>query len=202
MSTLVVDLSNVNGPVDWAAIRRAGISAAYLKATEGVTFDDGLYESHRRDAAREGIRTGAYHFARPDRNPAADEADHFAAVVDHVDRRDLRPALDLETPAAGVDLEVWARAWNRRVRELLGVGPLFYSFPAFITALRLTRAIGYGLWLAAFGRDDGDEHPFTVPAPWRRAVLHQFTSRARLAGVPGLVDLSNAPTLRPLLAHP
>lgn len=198
---LLVDLSNVNGPVDWHAIRRAGITGAFLKATEGVSFDDELFHLHRRQAAAVGIRAGAYHFARPDHNGPIAEARHFAKVVGRIGARELRPVLDLETHA-DEDLAAWARQWNHTVRRLLDVGPLFYTYPAFAAGLNLRTPIGYGLWLASYGRDDGREHPYTIPRPWRAAVAHQFTSRARLAGAAGYVDLSSAPRLAPLLAHP
>jgi GH25 family lysozyme M1 (1,4-beta-N-acetylmuramidase) len=186
VSILIIDLSNVNGHVDWRAVKRAGIQAAYLKATEGVTFNDSLYSHHRETAEANGIPTGAYHFARPDRNQALAEAEHFAAIVGHIAEGELRPALDMEQAV-----------------DRLGVGPLFYSYPAFVTAnVHPSKPIGYGLWLAAYDRNDGTEHPYTVPAPWKKAVAHQFTSKARVAGVPGFVDLSHAGSIRPLLAHP
>ncbi len=36
----VVDISNVNGSVDSNRLARCGIQGAYLKLSEGVTFDD------------------------------------------------------------------------------------------------------------------------------------------------------------------
>lgn len=203
---MVVDVSSSNGRVDWRRVRAAGIGACYLKASEGVTFDDRLYLGNRDRATAAGLNVGAYHYARPDLHPSSlAEAEHFCKVVSKLGPTDLRPALDLEVFPPGWEparLEEWAREFTQRVKFLLGTGPLFYSYSAFIARMRLGRPIGYGLWLAAYGRDDGSEHPVDVPAPWRRNVAHQFTSRATVAGIPGLVDLSHAVKLRPLLAHP
>lgn len=203
---LVVDLSNVNGHVDWRRISRAGIKAAFVKASEGVSFDDPMFRAHRESARRAGIHVGAYHFARPDHNRAVDEARHFARIVGKLRVGELKPVLDFETPAHQLTpsrMEQWARDFNHEVKRLLGVVPLFYSYPAFISGMgRMSKPIGSGLWLASYGRNDGREHPFYTPRPWRFSSAHQFTSNARVAGVPGRVDLSRARSLTAILAHP
>ncbi len=197
---LVVDLSNNNASVDFARLARVpGIAGVYLKASEGQTFTDGTFHERRREANAAGLRVGAYHFGRL--RSAGAEARRFVSVVGSLDCRDLRPALDAEV-APGREWVDWTREWNRIVRAELGTGPLFYSYPAWLQELAAPAPLGYGLWLASYGPDDGHEHPYGVPAPWRRAVLHQFTSRAIIAGVHGYCDVSSAPRLGPLLAHP
>jgi lysozyme len=199
VTVLLVDLSNNNPSVDFRRVAAAGVTAVYLKASEGSTFQDHTYRPRAIAARAAGLRVGAYHFAR--QGPVAAEAGNFCAVVAELDRRDLRPALDVET-APGRTWVDWSRAWNRAVQAELGALPIFYTYPAFADALHADKPIGAGLWLASFGRNDGKEHPYSVPAPWRRTVAHQFTSRARVAGVSGECDLSSAGSLRPLLAHP
>lgn len=208
---LIVDLSNNNGAqVDFEKLRRMGhVEGVMLKASEGVSFVDEDYHRFREDAHRAGLRVGAYHYARPDLEPHDPfvEADHFAAIVKGaggLGRRDLRPALDYEqaVPGAGPWLAGWARGWCHRVRKQLGLWPLVYTYPAYAAAMDAKWPIGGGLWLASWGRNDGREYPYVVPAPWRHAYLHQFTSRAWMPGVPGNVDVSAATTVRPLLAHP
>jgi lysozyme len=197
----VLDISNVQGAVDWQRVAAAGdVHAVYAKATEGRSFSDGRFGAYRRDARRHGLHVGAYHFARPDHNHPADEANHFLEVLGGgLHSGELVPALDLEVPAHGVDLVAWAREFNRVVHEHLGVWPLFYSYSSYIVGLRAKKPIGGGLWLAAYSRNDGKEHPFAIPAPWRHVRLHQFTSQARHPGIGGKVDISHGPSLEPLL---
>jgi GH25 family lysozyme M1 (1,4-beta-N-acetylmuramidase) len=207
LSTTIIDVSNVNGPVDWAAVRRAGIEGAFIKATEGLTYNDGLFTTFRNAAAKSGVRIGAYHFARPDNHPfgAESEAEHFCKVVKSLARTDLKPVLDFEKDAPGLtdpQKVAWARTFNRTVKKRLGVIPIFYSYAAFINSLGATTPIGNGLWLAAYGKNDGKEYPVAAPPPWEKVVAHQFTSRGKLAGHAGYVDLSHAASIRPLLAHP
>ena len=98
-------------------------------------------------------------------------------------------------------LTPWSRNWNQAVLAGLGSGPLFYSYPYFIRYVPPRIPIGYGLWLASCGPNDGKRHPYVVPAPWKRAVMHQYTSRGRIGGIYPL-DLNYAAKLEPLLAFP
>jgi len=202
---LIADVSNVNGNVNFKALRNAGVRAVWLKATEGLTFNDRDYVAFRRAANKAGLRVGAYHFARPADHGAVAEAAHFARRIGKPGRTDLRPVLDLETPAPNITeaaLVEWARKFNRTVEADIGVTPVFYSYPAFIEQLHPEKAIGDGLWLASYGRNDGKNYPFKVPAPWKKVVAHQFTSNWHVEGHDGPIDLSYAPKVRAVLAHP
>lgn len=199
---LVVDLSNVNGSVNFKALKEAGVKGVWVKATEGLTFNDGVFQARRADAKKYGLHFGAYHFARPDRNAPEAEADHFVKIVKKIGTTDFKPVLDFETTTNRVNLEKWARAFNGVVTKKLGVIPVFYSYPSFIGDMRLTRTIGNGLWLASYSRNDGVEHPFTIPAPWKHVVAHQFTSNWHVVGHNGPLDASHIVNTNAVLAHP
>src|SRR5215213_4444512 len=61
-----IDVSNHQDRIDWSRGRADGIAFAYVKASEGTTFADPKYAAHVTGAKAARIRTGAYHFARPD----------------------------------------------------------------------------------------------------------------------------------------
>lgn len=208
---LVVDVSNAQGQVDWRQVAAHGVHGALIKATEGHTFTDAYVHANRAGAAAAKIHAGLYHYARPDLNGPEAEADHFAQVVGTLHPFELRPALDMET-AGHVDCAhaaEWARRFSQRLHRHLHVFPIFYSYGPFIDEMRrqatvdgkcqFAEPIGSGLWLAAYGRNDGQDHGVTVPQPWRHWLLHQFTSNGRLPGVRGHVDLSHCRRL-PLVA--
>jgi lysozyme len=185
---LVVDLSNNNaGPIDFRRVRENGIRGVYLKCTEGRTYADRYFSEWRQEAQVAGLRTGAYHFARPDNNSPDAEAEWFLAHLPELTAKDWRPCLDFEVRPADAD---WARAFNQAVHAGIDLLPLLYTYPSFAAELHAEEPIGSGLWLASYSRNDGSEHPFAVPAPWRSTVGHQFTSNARVPGIPGRVDLS------------
>ena len=82
---------------------------------------------------RPGSRSGPYHRAFIGGGSygeliadARAEADVFTANVGSLGRKDLSPALDVETPfdVAGPNaLKKWIRAWVKRVRKRLGASP-------------------------------------------------------------------------------
>lgn len=197
MVNTVVDVSNNNPEVDWKRVKLAGVTGAYIKLTEGVTYNDPLAATHAAGAGRQKIPYGFYHYARPDHNNPDAEVKHIAKLLPKL-RPQLRLALDLEdgVPVAGYGR--WAHQFSQLCKEWLGHYPVFYSYPDYIERLRLQAPVGDGLWLASYGRNDGVEHPYVVPAPWKRAVMHQFSSECKVAGIVGFVDLSHAASLKPL----
>lgn len=198
---LLVDVSEYQGEIDWKTVAKT-FKCAYLKASEGLTWNDPDFEKNRKAANAAGVRIGAYHFADFD-DPDL-EANHFCKVVGKINRRDLKPVLDLEKAVPkGVNAAVWARKFNARVHARLGRDPMLYSYAPYLEELKATRTIGNGLWIAGYGRNDGKEYPVFVPVPWKRYVAHQFTSRGKVHGINGFVDISDAPKgVRGLLAHP
>lgn len=205
---LLVDLSNNNpDPLDFRALKRAGVFGALMKVSEGTGFVDGDWPGRARAARAAGLHVGGYHFARPDGSPLP-QARLFAAHLGTVGRRDLHPALDLETNDGHLtpsQLFQWARGFGDEVHRLTGSRCLWYTYPAFLSQQHWTRTLGNGagLWIAAYGPNDGHDHGLAGfdLSPWSRAVAHQFTSVGRIAGVNGPVDLTHARSRRSMLAH-
>lgn len=201
---LILDVSNNNSEPNWEQLVRQGVTAVFLKASEGTSFHDLTFGARRSAANRAGLHVGAYHFARPDQGSAVEQAATFCNMVGKIGSSDLKPVLDFESASSlsPAQLEAWARAFNQEVKKRLGRVPIFYSYSAYVEMLRPSWPIGNGLWLASYGRNDGSEHPFIVPFPWKKIVAHQFTSNCRITGCEHPVDMSNANSLRPLLAYP
>ena len=59
-----VDVSAHQGVIDWEVLSEQGIEFAFIKATEGATFADERFAYNYAEAARCGLRVGAYHFFR------------------------------------------------------------------------------------------------------------------------------------------
>jgi lysozyme len=211
MPDLVLDLSNNNPNPNFKTLAQSGIKGVMLKVSEGATFTDPVFPDWSRRARAAGLRVGGYHFAQPHGGDALDEARHFASKLGTIERRDFRPALDLEANPGRLsakELEEWARTFNQEVKRLTGVLPMFYASRGWIASMRLEKPIGAALWLAHWSNDG---LPFTPepPPPWKKVPpLHQFTSEANgpsplhPKGISGRVDINQILRLRPLLAHP
>ena len=204
----LVDLSNNNAAaVDFGALRKSGVFGVWHKVSEGTRFADPLWHTRAAAARSAGLRVGGYHFARPAKGTAAAEAEYFARLLGPIHRRDLRPFLDLEvndSKLSPTELHTWARTFLEEFHTRTGVRALTYSSSGYILPQHWgeTFGTGAGLLLADYGPDDGADHGYRVPVPWRRIVAHQYTSRGKAAGVVGNVDRWHAKRRRPLLAHP
>lgn len=124
-----VDISHhQNGPIDYAALKKAGVQWMYHKATEGATLKDGNYNRRRNEARAAHLPFGAYHFARPSGSDARQEAQFFVSVA-KPDVGDLRPCLDLETREfiQGDALVRWADEFCDEVEKLTQVVPVVYT---------------------------------------------------------------------------
>lgn len=201
----LLDLSNNNpSPIVFGQIKQHGAYGLWHKVSEGNSYTDPDWMGRSAAARRAGLRVGGYHFARPSRESANLQAAHFCTQLGKIQRRDLRPVLDLEVtgglpPQALWD---WGHAFCLKVFQLRGVHCLVYSGPNFLQQQRWKESFGQYQWLAEYGPNDGKDHGATVIPPWKVLAAHQFTSVGRWSGVHGDVDLSHATSRRHVLAHP
>lgn len=168
-----VDLSHFQGGIniDWAAAKKAGVRFVYHKATEGTQWIDKSYEHRRAEAADNGVVFGAYHFARPTRDNAVEEAKHFMAFANPVPGNML-PALDLEVNDAHLtedELTRWVADFFEVVFEHTGVhkGVLYTHFNT------VSRPTGVYLWASRYS--DSNRNP-VVARPFRTWSIWQFSN--------------------------
>ncbi len=89
-----VDVSSYQGEIDWNELSQNDIRFAFIKATEGSSFVDPLFEKNRREAQMTDLRIGAYHFFSFE-SSGANQAKSFCNTVKKVENM-LPPAIDVE----------------------------------------------------------------------------------------------------------
>jgi lysozyme len=166
--------------VDWQKLAAAGISFAFIKATEGSALVDHRFAENWAGAKNTGVLRGAYHFFRP-QLAAALQAQLFLAQLQ--DRGELPPVLDVEL-ANGVaqpQIVSGVKAWLEPVSASLG-RPLLYTMPGFWDTLPHDPwfAANADLWVAHWGV----QTPTLVSgfSSWR---FWQFTNKAPFNGTAG-----------------
>ena len=160
------------------------VSFVFIKATEGVSMIDKDFKRNWRDAGMSGLRRGAYHFFRSSKDGKA-QADLFIKAVGDLRIKDLPPVLDIETihrSGSRKKLNEEALKWLNAIEEHYGKKPIVYAGASFAKDY-LCKEIteNYPVWIAHYEKDWPDFDGWTW---W------QFTDKAVVKGVPGLVDLS------------
>lgn len=186
-----IDVSQAQGSVNWNRAKTK-IGFAFVKATEGIDWEDPTFTTERVKALRKAaIPFGCYHFARPQPGrDGAEEADHLVRVARERGwgkTGDLPCALDLEA-AEGVSAEEVRRFKRRFVsRYQLRTGhlPIIYtgSFWRDFMGNPVIHA-RCRLWLAAYT----PTWRGWVPRAWKKPFIWQFTDSAGCPGVHGDVD--------------
>ena len=93
-----MDVSSLQGTVDWATAAANGATFAYIKATEATGYVNPYLASQYTGAYAAGIIRGTYHFALPDRSTGAAQANYFLSHLGgwSPDGKTLPPMLDME----------------------------------------------------------------------------------------------------------
>jgi GH25 family lysozyme M1 (1,4-beta-N-acetylmuramidase) len=182
-----IDVSNHNGAIDWPRVAAAGISFAYVKATEGTGFTDPYYTRNVDQARANQILVGAYHYFKPAID-AAQQARHFMEVVGGSRPGMLPPCLDVEelggvSPARVVEA---VRTWCSIVQPVFGRDVLIYTYPDFwIRQLGNPTDFAHTnpLWFARYASS-----PNPLPGGWQSQTIWQYTSTGQVPGISTVVD--------------
>lgn len=183
-----IDVSHHNGNLDWAAIKKAGVEFAFLKASQGVSFRDPKFADNLSKARAVGIPCGAYHYFEPGMNIQA-QIDNFKGATRFM-MLELPPVLDWEEQSSVPPKKQaeMAKQWLEEIQDHTGMRPIIYTGPYFFQD-EMKSPPGfeiYPLWIA---------HYFTtkpmIPKPWKVPTIHQFTEEGKLPGVPGRFDLNH-----------
>lgn len=184
-----IDISRHQGTVNLDAIKNdPNIDFVIVRAGYGGGVDDQLVRN--RDGLRaRGVPLGFYFFAYPGRSSGRVQAEEFARAVGKLQPGEF-VALDIENePTYGRNLVpsdvAWSLEFLKRAEELFGVKPMIYMDGGVKSKFDWSPVVkgNYGLWIAHWGRNNGQVDSEPSAAPWPFWAIHQYTSRANLGGI-------------------
>lgn len=193
-----IDVSHHQGNIDWQKVASDNdIEFVFIKATEGIQMTDPKFHTNRRQAHKQGLLVGAYHFMLP-KVSGAQQFDHFADVVGR--DIDLRPVLDLENPLKG-DIgndeayRTEVKAWIDACTAEYGCPPIVYASPSFVRDHQLSDVISHcPYWIAWYTRMphavSSRRHYLMLTHPGTQAILWQYTDKGSVRGISSHVDLN------------
>lgn len=182
---LGVDVSHHNndkGPINWKAVKNDGVDFALIKATENMSYVDPYFKSNVKNAKANGLKVGAYHFARF-RNVSTMKAelDHFLSTIKGVGL--TYPAiLDIETNDYKLSTKTITDLAIQFLEgiEKAGYFAMIYTGKAFLEeVLDESRLKPYAKWIARYNSTLG-----------RTSDMWQFTDRGTVKGIKGGVDMN------------
>ena len=175
-------------PIDWSKVRTDGQSFAFVKATEGGDWVNPHYVEDIQAANAAGLKTGAYHYARP-AGDAKTQAANFAAQIALAPDQTLPPALDIEVAEgkSAAQLEQWIEEFTSELKRLTGRTPMIYTYKYFWMG-QMNNSQKFSdmpLWLAAYQ----DQAPEAVGG-WKKLSFWQRSGSGKVAGIPTDVDMN------------
>ena len=186
----IMDVSRWQGNIDWKKVKASGkidgVMLRVLGSKGGKPYVDPAFERNYAACTARGIPVGGYYYtcAVTPQQTAAELAALRAALegktfqyplaidVESAGLRVLAPeALAARVAEAAAQLEAW------------GLYAMVYTYTNFAdTALDMDALTAYDLWIA----------DYRGTRPTRKHGMWQYTSKGRVAGIDGPVDLSHA----------
>ena len=181
------DVSEYQSEIDWEQTYHIDeafeLSFVFIRSTAGKDKIDSKFKENWKAAKERQLIRGAYHYYRPNEN-SIEQAENFIKTV-KLQKGDLPPVLDIEKlpKSQSIDsLKVGLRRWLNRIEKHYKVKPIIYSGESYYTDFLKEEFSEYPLWIANynFWRND-------LESDWQ---FWQFTEKAQIEGIKGMVDLN------------
>ena len=177
-----IDVSKYQGAIDFDKVKAANIDYVFIRATEGITYQDIDFAANIESARAAGLVVGAYHFYETNDDPIA-QLGNFTNTVS-LQRGDLPPIVDIEKLHKNDDSNLTQniQAFLDGLESHYGIKPIIYTGRNF--ANEYMAGFGdYALWLAEYEVDAP-----TLPAGWADWTFWQWSQSSTIEGIDGQVD--------------
>ncbi len=183
-----IDVSYYQGKIDWQQVKAMNedgvkISFAFIKATEGLLNVDPYFQRNWREAPKQGIKVGAYHFFRPKKSGLW-QANFFLQTIS-IEKGDLPPVVDIESldGVSPTKMRTELNAFLIRIEEKTGVKPIIYSGLKFYQDHLSKYYVGYPFWVAHY-------HQPKLKLESNAWKFWQHSDKARINGINHVVDFN------------
>lgn len=180
-----IDVSNWQGNINFAEVKADGIQVVYIKASEGASYIDPLFEQNYQGAKENGLLIGVYHYLTATSvEEARVQANFFGSVISGKNL-DCKLAMDFESFGnLNIDeINQISIAFLEQIQTITGKEPVVYSDTFNATNTFDQQVANYPLWVAQYGVNEPTEN-----GKWDTWVGFQFTDEGIVAGIDGFVD--------------
>jgi lysozyme len=183
-----IDVSKWQANIDWSQVKGAGYDFAFIRASDGLYYDDGKYDANWKGAKAAGVVRGTYQFFRPSQDPIA-QADlmlNKMAAAGWIEAGDLPCVIDIEVSEGQSNTTIRNKAlqWLSYVEQKTGKKPLVYTAAGWSSVLG-NALNAYPLWIANYTGGYQGYCPL-MPDGWNEWTFWQYTSKGAVPGVGSL----------------
>ncbi|MBK8998986.1 MAG: hypothetical protein IPM35_24960 [Myxococcales bacterium] len=183
-----VDVSKWQATIDWTKVKGAGYDFAFIRASDGLNYPDGMFQANWQGAKAAGVIRGVYQFFRPSQDPIA-QADLMLGKMQAagwLEKSDLPCVIDIEVAEGQSNTTIRNKAlqWLTYVEQKTGKKPIVYTAAGWSSVLG-TALSAYPLWIANYTGSPTAGCPL-MPDGWSSWLFWQYTSKGGVAGVGSL----------------
>lgn len=190
-----IDVSHWQNTINFEMVKNHGIDFVIIKAggnEKGKYYRDCKFEENYEKSVKAGLHVGAYYFAKPDYDnkiaydiQGANDAKHFVSILKGK-CFDMPLYLDFEQgdKKKKVSNTIYCIAFCECLESLGCFAGIYGSdVSTFHDMVRIDDLYRFSLWVARYG----SEPKFVT----KSMHMHQYSSKARLNGIKGNVDINN-----------
>ena len=188
---LVIDVSEHNGDINWAAVKSSGVQGAIIRCGYGsdiASQDDKKYSRNINGAINNGVPFGIYIYSYATNTAQArSEAAHVRRLVDpYKSKLSLPVYYDLEQSGTENYAVQNGKAFIADM-ESHGYTVGVYANEYWFRSILGSNFNGHSLWVAKYGSNNGNkQNPPNVSG----YDIWQYTSVGRVNGIYGNVDMN------------
>ncbi len=187
-----IDVSEHQGAIDWGQAKADGVSFAILRSVKRNLSADLYFEANYRGCRENGIPAGIYKYSYAQtEEEAGKEAE---AVLRLLSGRSLELPVFIDVEDAGQrtlpreTLTAIVRIFLETVEAGGYQSGIYCNLDWYQHVLDVSAFVGRDFWIARYGKNDGQ--PAEAYRPDVGEVCWQYTSKGRVAGISGSVDLN------------
>ncbi len=182
-----IDVSHHQHTIDWETVKQSNIIFAFIKATEGDDFKDRMFEINWREALKNDIIPGAYHFYSLRYSGLSQATNFINTVPDELNS--LPPVIDLEY-GGNSKIRPPKQYFIEDLKEYIDLieyhynkEPILYTTENFYNDYLHPEFADYKIWIRSI---------FFEPdiIGFDNWVFWQYNARGHISGIEGFVDLN------------
>ncbi len=197
----IIDVSEWQGVIDWNAVVRDDVSLSIIRIQDGSSHQDLKYMENLQKCINAGGKYAVYaYFRGTSTADAQQEARDFYQRVQRVVANKQQPvfyAIDVESVEMGGNVSQMRAGIEAFMSQLNTLGVPDHKIVLYIAnhlynSFNLNTARTGAIWIPSYGQNDGSIVNSTKPThPYD---LWQYTSKGRVSGITGNVDMNTEPS--------